>query len=170
MIEVMFVIGIIAMIMSMGIPAFVKVLNKDPMRQTISDMLEACSEARAQAIISGMPAELRIRPGERSVSIGAATRESDSSEPVDEAQRESRPAPRQVTGKGFPKHISDRVNIEMLDVNLKEMKDADEARIRFYANGTSDELTLIFSWPQSNEYRQITLDSISGLASVGNIR
>jgi Tfp pilus assembly protein FimT len=170
MIELMFVIGIAAMIMSLGIPAFVKVLNKDPMRQTISDMLEACTEARAQAIISGAPAELRIRPGDRSVAIGVAARQSNSSEPSQETQSENRPAPRQVTGKGFPKHISDQLTIEMLDVNLKEMKDEDEARIRFYPNGASDEFTLIVSWSKSNEYRQISLDSISGLASVSTIR
>jgi Tfp pilus assembly protein FimT len=170
MIEVMIVIGIAALIMSMGIPSFVKLLNKDPMRQSIADILEACGEARAQAIITGAPFELRFRPGDRSMNIGAAARESESGEPGETGETGRRPAAPQRTGKGYPKQISENVRIEMLDVNLTELKDADEARVRFYPNGTSDEFTIVIAWAQSNEYLQITLDSITGMASMRAIR
>ena len=52
----------------------------------------------------------------------------------------------------------------MLDVNLVEYKDADEARVRFFPNGTSDEMTLILH--SGDQYREIALEVTTGLASM----
>ena len=43
-----------------------------------------------------------------------------------------------------------------------------EARVRFFANGTSDEMTLVLS--SGGEYRKITLEVTTALASAGNVR
>jgi hypothetical protein len=40
--------------------------------------------------------------------------------------------------------------------------------VRFFANGTSDEMTLVLS--SGGEYRKITLEVTTALASVGNVR
>jgi hypothetical protein len=40
--------------------------------------------------------------------------------------------------------------------------------VRFFANGTSDEMTLVLS--SAGEYRKITLEVTTALASVGNVR
>jgi hypothetical protein len=53
----------------------------------------------------------------------------------------------------------------MLDVNLNEYKDAEEAEVRFYPNGTCDEMTLILV-SDKNEWRKISLEITTGLASV----
>ena len=52
----------------------------------------------------------------------------------------------------------------MLDVNFIEYKDAEEAHVRFFPNGTSDELTVILH--SGTEYRKITLEPTTGLANV----
>jgi hypothetical protein len=52
----------------------------------------------------------------------------------------------------------------MLDVNLSEYKDSDEARVRFYPNGTSDELTVIIRSPsEKNEIFKMALEATTGL-------
>ena len=53
----------------------------------------------------------------------------------------------------------------MLDVNLQEYKDSSEARVRFYPNGMSDEMTLILRSDDS-EWRKISLDITTALASL----
>jgi len=64
---------------------------------------------------------------------------------------------------------SDRITLEMLDVNFIEYKDWEEARVRFYPNGTSDEMTIVLRSDQS-EYRKISLECTTGLATVEVIR
>ena len=61
LIEIMVVIGILAIVLAMGVPPFVRSLQKDSLRQAVSDIEEACGKARAQAILRGVPTELIIR-------------------------------------------------------------------------------------------------------------
>jgi hypothetical protein len=56
----------------------------------------------------------------------------------------------------------------MLDINLLEYKDSDEARVRFFPNGTSDEMTLVLQ--SGDDYRKITLEVTTALTSVGVIK
>ncbi len=55
----------------------------------------------------------------------------------------------------------------MLDVNLSEYKDQETARVRFYPNGTCDEMTLILR-SDKGEQRGIVLEITTGLATVLN--
>ena len=47
MIELMVVIAIMAITLTIGVPAFVRALHKEGMRKAQSDLLEACQKARA---------------------------------------------------------------------------------------------------------------------------
>ena len=169
LIEIMIVMGIAAMIMAIGLPSFVTVLKKDPMRQAVTDVLEACSRARAQAILNGVTAELHFRPGEFSFQTSLAATPSEPGQGVEGGQT-GPDAPRPVNAPGFSGHLSDQLTLEMLDVNFKEYKDEEEARVRFFPNGTCDEFTIVISWPAGSQYRKITLDIITGLADVESIR
>src|SRR5581483_11253570 len=60
LIEIMVVVALLALILTMGIPAIYSALHRDPMTQTLKDLTEACRVARAQAIISGNPSVMRI--------------------------------------------------------------------------------------------------------------
>src|SRR5213592_5148545 len=61
LIEIMMVVGILGMVLVMGMPAFIQSIRKDPLRQAMSDIEEACNKARATAILRGSPMELVIR-------------------------------------------------------------------------------------------------------------
>ena len=60
------------------------------------------------------------------------------------------------------------VVIEGLGINNMDFTDSEEARVRFFANGTSDEMTLVLS--SGGEYRKITLEVTTALVSVSNLR
>ncbi len=169
LLETMIVLAIIAMIMAMGVPSLVYSMRKDALRQGISDVIEACSNARAQAIINGLPAEVRFAPHSHSMSVAMAAVPSDPDKPSEDAEPSSAPAPA-AAGPLFSAHLSDQLVIEMLDVNFQEKKDEPEARVRFYPNGTSDEFTIVLRAPDRNQYRKISLDIITGLADVEVIR
>ena len=56
----------------------------------------------------------------------------------------------------------------MLDVNLTEYKDKEFARVRFYPNGTSDEMTIVLQ-SEKGEFIKISLEITTALASVGPV-
>ena len=165
LIEIMVVVGIAALVMATAVPFIWSTLKKDPMRQATSDVVEACSHARARAIFSGSPTELVFHPQARTVSIQAAPNPGPSAQNGDGGQA----APQSPTLPGnaanFSAHISDDVFIEELAVNFLPLKDAEEARVRFYPNGTSDEFTVILNY-RGTQLRKISLDVITGLADV----
>src|SRR5262245_44916661 len=73
LIEVMIVMGIAALVMAIGVPFVYNMLHKDPLRQAVSDVVEACTHTRAQAIFTGAPVDLRIRPKERALQVAASS-------------------------------------------------------------------------------------------------
>jgi len=156
MIEIMIVIGIMGLIMAMGVPIVYKVTHKDPFAAAISDVVEVCSNARAQAILKNKMTEVVFFPGTGFVQLQGASGSS--------------PFPKRASAAGLPlsgtaAQISSRVIIEMLDVNLTEYRNEESARVRFYPNGTSDEMTLILR-SEKGDQRGITLEVTTGLASV----
>jgi hypothetical protein len=66
---------------------------------------------------------------------------------------------------GTSAKISNRVNIDMIDINLIEYRDKEMARVRFYPNGTCDELTIVLR-SEDGEQRGIVLEVTTGLANV----
>ena len=47
LIEIMMVVGILGMVLAMGMPAFIRSIRRDPLRQAVSDIEEACRELLA---------------------------------------------------------------------------------------------------------------------------
>lgn len=146
MIELMMVVAIMGIVMSMGVPAIYHIWHKDSLAKSISDVVEVCSHARARAIMRGEMAEVVFYPQDGRLEVGGGG-----------------------GGAGLSARISDRVFIEMLDVNLREYKDAETARVRFYPNGMCDEMTLILHSDQ-NQWRKISLELSTGLATVEDVR
>ena len=126
------------------------------MRKVTSDVVEVCSKARARAILSGTPMDVVFHPLERRLEIGSG----------------GGAGPEQPTvspGTGQSAVIPEDMMIEMLDINLSEYRESEWARVRFFPNGTSDELTLVLR-SSKNEWKKITLEVTTGLASVDNVR
>jgi type II secretion system protein H len=169
LIEVMVVIAIVAMIMAMGVPSLVHSMRKDGLRQAISDVIEACTTARSQAILYGLPAEVHFSPRDRTFNVAMSSLP-DTGQFSTANLGQANPLPTGPKGPSFSAHLSEELIIEMLDVNFQEKKDEPEARVRFFPNGTSDEFTIVLQEPQRHQYRKITLDIISGTADVETIR
>ena len=165
LIELMIVVAILGIVMAMGVPAIYRVFHKDPLRKAVSDIMEVCSNARAQAIWRGEKTELWFRPADRQFGVAGASTPS-RAEGGDAADEGGAPAP---GPSALLAAWSDRITLEMLDVNFIEYKDWEEARVRFYPNGTSDEMTIVLRSDQS-EYRKISLECTTGLATVEVIR
>ena len=144
LLEVMIVTAIMGVIMTMGVPLVYRVWHKEPMRKAVSDVIEVLSNARARAILRGTPTQVVFHPQAGSLEIEGAP-----------------------SGSGLSAQFPEGIAIDMLDVNLAEYKDADAALVRFYPNGTCDEMTLILH-SERNEQRGITLEITTGLASVLN--
>jgi len=159
LIEIMVVVGIMGLILVMGVPLIYRVWHKEPMRQAISGVVEVLSNARARAIMQGKDVAVMFHPRDHSLEVeGGGGGGSDSG---------------MVTvglspgaGGGTSAKLPDEVQIEMLDVNLTEYKDADVARVVFTPRGTCDEMTLIMRGP--NWWRKISLEITTGLASVSD--
>jgi len=63
--------------------------------------------------------------------------------------------------------LPDSVDIAMLDINLLDYGASDEARVRFFPNGTCDELILVLH--SRDEWEKITLEFSTALASVSPV-
>lgn len=160
LIEIMIVVGMIAIIMAWGLPSFVHTLRKSPMRQAVSDIMEGLSHARARAILNGTPAEFVIRAegGQLSVQQAAGS-----------AGGTAQGGASQGGPSQFNARLDDDIAVELLDVNFHDHMQADEARVRFFPNGTSDEFTIVIRSPEG-EWRKISLELTTGLASVEVIK
>jgi prepilin-type N-terminal cleavage/methylation domain-containing protein len=73
------------------------------------------------------------------------------------------PAEKSIGSTALP----DGVDIAMLDINLLDYGASEEARVRFYPNGTCDELTLVLH--SRDEWEKITLEFSTALASVSPV-
>ena len=152
LIEMLMVVAIIALIAAVGIPAFVKTMQKTPIRQAVSDLTEACSHARARAILHGVPFDLVIGTTQLTV------------QPVGAGVGGEAPA------GNFSVSLPESVAFKALWVNRQNCIELEtEGRVRFYPNGTCDELvaTLLSA---ENEERTITLEITTGLSNLKIVR
>jgi len=159
LIELMMVVAIMGLLMATGVPAILSVTREAPMRKAVNDVLDICSHARAQAILRGQTMIVVFHPRLRQVALSGGA---DASMPAAPATRVGRAS---VNSAEFDPSVV----IEGLGINNFDYTDSDgEARVRFFANGTSDEMTLVLS--SGGEYRKITLEVTTALASVGTVR
>ena len=179
LIEIMIVVGIMGVVLTMGVPIVYKIWHKAPMSQAITDIIEVCSHARALAIMQGRPVDVIFHPREGKLAVGSApapvatpaVAPPQSGQPGRPARAATSPTfsipASPAPGSGLSAQLSERVLIEMMDINKlpHDFRDDDVARVRFYPNGTCDELTLILVSDQ-NERREILLEITTGLASV----
>jgi prepilin-type N-terminal cleavage/methylation domain-containing protein len=142
LIEIMMVVAIIGLTLTMGVPPFVKALKREGMGKVERGLVEACQAARRDAIMHNHRTDLVIRPHDRTFG---------------------------VPGVFDNITIPDEVVIDIMGVNFIQMEGADEARVHFNPNGTSDEFTIVLHGP-NGAYRKIYLDIVTALPIVENLR
>jgi prepilin-type N-terminal cleavage/methylation domain-containing protein len=138
LIEIMMVVAIIGLTLTMSIPSFHHMLQREGMGKVERDMVQACQEARRAAIMNNQTTDLVIRPLDHTFSVPGAFD--------------------LVT-------IPNDINIEALGVNFNPMETQDEARVHFNPKGTSDEFVIILHGPDGS-YRTIYLDCVTALVRV----
>jgi prepilin-type N-terminal cleavage/methylation domain-containing protein len=142
LIEIMMVVAIIGLTLTMGVPPFVRAFKREGMGKVERGLVEACQAARRDAIMHNHTTYLVIRPHDRTFGVPGVF---DSIE------------------------IPSDVTIDIMGVNFIELEGADEARVRFNQNGTSDEFTIVLHGPNGS-YRKIYLDVVTALPMVENMR
>jgi prepilin-type N-terminal cleavage/methylation domain-containing protein len=169
LIELMIVMAIMGIVMTMSVPMVYKVWHKEPLNKAVRDVFEVCSNARAQAIMKGTMTELILYPRDKRMVVSGSA-PSAPSEPRGFVPVEVDPPPPPPSGSGLSAQLSEKISIEMCDVNLTEYKDAEQARVRFYPNGTCDEFTLILHGDgPRNQWIKISLEVTTSLASAGPV-
>ncbi|HTX21792.1 MAG TPA: prepilin-type N-terminal cleavage/methylation domain-containing protein [Candidatus Aquilonibacter sp.] len=173
LIELMVVLAIIGLIMAMGIPSLMMTVRKEGMRKGVSDVMDACSEARARAIFQGKTTEVVFYPQQRRWEVTAAPVDA-AQAPVDDVADSSggsNSAPAQALHTPWSKASSgtlpDGVDFVMLDINLDDYLESPEARVRFFPNGTCDEMTVVLH--SGGDWRKITTEFSTGLTAVSSV-
>ncbi len=168
LIELMIVIAIMAVVMSLSIPTFYRSLEKDTIRRATQSILDQCADARAQAIISGRPCDLLIRPLERTLEPQLAQDARKSEEELMLEQAEKAASAAQKTADGGPESASrnglpDDITIMFLGVNfVADLQNSEAVPVRFYPNGTGDEFTMLIR-SDRNEWRKFTMEVATGI-------
>jgi prepilin-type N-terminal cleavage/methylation domain-containing protein len=169
LLEIMMVVAIIGLMMTMTVPAILQTMHQSPLRKAVNDVMNICSHARAQAILHSEPVSVVFHPRSGEVALGGvATTNSTAGFILTDAPASETKTSGSSTSPLNSAQFDDTIGIDMLDINLLEYKEADEARVRFFPNGTSDEMTLVLH--DGDQYRKITLEVTTGLASVEVMR
>ena len=134
LIEIMIVVAIIGLIAAVGVPSMLLAFHKEGIRLAVSDVKELLSDARAQAILKGQKTEVVFHPVDR-----------------------------RIEGVGKSVQLPDGIEMAMLDINLLDFAESDVARLRFFPNGTCDELVLILHG--GDAWQKISLEYSTSIAS-----
>jgi len=155
LLELMMVVAIIGLVMAMAVPAVLSVTHEGPLRRAVNDVLEICSREHAQAILGNQTMTVTFHPQTKEITTNAR---------VDAAQVSTRLGNAPTVSSTLDASVA----IAMLDINLGDYGASDEARVRFFPNGTSDEFTIVLV--SSGEYRKISLEPTTALARVEVIK
>lgn len=176
--ELMVVVALLSIVVSISLPSFLHAVRKSPLRQAMSDLEEACNRARMMAIMEGQPSEIAIRAADGMVQVRLfrETAPEEQAEPGVGGPAEPSETAGQSSGSPLPIGVApvvfklpSTVAFKSLVVNLQDMMDTEEARVRFFPNSTCDAFraTLL---SEDNEERTITLEVTTARSIIEVIR
>lgn len=147
LIEIMVVVAIIGLMAAMGLPSIIKALQKEGMRKAVSDLTDTFKTARSNAIMHNETVSVMFHPGDKTFEAegGAAAH----------------------SGLVSSSKLPDGVDFAMLDINQQDFGGSEWAKVRFFPNGTSDELTIVLH--DRTDWRKITLEFSTGTARVSDV-
>ena len=168
LIEIMIVVAIMGVVLTMSVPIVYKAWHKAPMSKAVSEIMEVCSHARQQSIMKGVEVDVVFHPKEGRFEVGSGPAGA-----AELATNKAAIAPSFASGvvsssaSGFSGRLSEKIAIELMDINKlpHEFREDDVAHVRFFPNGTCDELTLVLVSDQG-ERRELTLEVTTGLLNV----
>ena len=159
LIELMIVIAIMAIVMTMGLPAIYRIWHKETLPKTVREITDVLDNARSLAILQGNVTEVvfHARDGRFELVGGGGS----STRGNQEFSADFGTAPAATSGKSG--QIPEEIGVAQLKVNGVSCMDFDSARVRFYPNGTCDELRLVLLRPDNGDSRGIFLEVTTGL-------
>jgi len=173
LVELLVVIAILGIIMGVAIPTLHRKFNPNSIEQAVKDIMEACSHARAYAILQGVEVDLVFDGDSGVISLqpagGAKTRSPSDSDAFAPMELEEKPKPAAAVSSetlSFTATLSEAVVIEAIEVNFDDQFQYTEARARFRPNGTCDECKIVLLHHESGARRLITLEVSTALADV----
>jgi len=140
LIEIMIVVAIIGLMAAMGLPSMLRMVQKDGMRKAVGDVTDLLTAARADAILKGQTADVSFHPADNRL---------DSS-----------------IGKSVT--LPEGVAMEAIGINLMDFSESEVSRVRFFSNGTCDELTLVLH--SGDDWRKIALEFSTAIASAESLK
>ncbi|MBL9167819.1 MAG: hypothetical protein JNN07_08760 [Verrucomicrobiales bacterium] len=161
----MVVVGIGAVLLSLAVPAFVTRYSQQSMQRAVSDITQLLWRARADAILQGNPTVVEIRPGERTFTVSTLATRKVSADGEAEGARPSERTDGSGKDDERRKTLDPAIQIELLGIEGEDWAQEEVATIRFFPNGTCDELSLVLINP-NQERRNIWLEVVTGLADV----
>ncbi len=162
LIELMIVIAIMAIVMTMGVPAIYRIWHKETLPKTVREITDVLDNARSLAILQGNVTEVvfHARDG-RFELVGGSGGGGSSSRGNQDFSSDFGAAPAATSGKSG--QIPEEIGVAQLKVNGVSCMDFEVARVRFYPNGTCDELRLVLLRPDNGDSRGIFLEVTTGL-------
>ncbi len=159
LIEMMVVLAVIALVVVISVPAFVKQVSASPLDQGVQDFQGVCRKARQQAVVSGRSVEVAVFLMNEVTVV--ATR-------LDPPTLED-----QLIGEEFHRSVVDRLELpEAVKVKVaNDQWEPDEegaVRFRFHPNGTCDYMALLMADDSGDEYF-VDMVEPSGRARVGQL-
>ena len=144
LIEIMVVIAIMGLVIAMGMPSIITAFKREGMRKAIYDVEEVCRNARAQAIFGNKTTWVYFypQPADRRYQLGGDP----------------------VVGGGV---LPEGVQMDMLDINLQDFAESPWGRVRFFPNGTCDEMVLVLQY--KDQFRKITLEYSTAMTDVTEV-
>ena len=142
LIEIMIVVAIMGLIAAIGVPSILQTFRKEGMRKAVYDIMKVCADAREDAILHNKTAAVVFHP-------------------LPQDRRFER------EGAGESETLPVGVEIAMLDINLQDCGGSEWARVYFYPDGTSDEMTVVLL--SQGERRKITLEFSTGIATASDL-
>jgi hypothetical protein len=156
----MIVVGIMGIILTMSVPLVYRVWHRAPMAQALHDVTEVCSSARREAILHGHQVDLVFHGDGRfevAGGIGGSSTPSPDS-PV--------PAPLTPARSGYSGRLPENIGVVSIKIDGRQFRDADLGRVRFFPNGTCDELKIVLLQPDNGDSRGIFLEVTTGLVDI----
>jgi len=157
----MIVVAIMAVLMGMSIPFVRQALHKEALNKAIDEIREVCQSARTLAIMRGSMTEVVFhgRDGRFEVA-GAGAGDAKHLGAAPEAS-------------GMSGQLADDLAFAALRINgvdILKLGEADVARVRFYPNGTCDELRLVLLRSSTGESRGLFVEITTGLVTLESDR
>ena len=148
LIEIMVVVAIMGLIMAMGVPSILANFKKDGMRKAISDLQDCCAQARSEAIMQNRTVRVVFHPQAKTFA-------------TDGGGAGANP------GKVSSAVLPDGVEFKMLDINRMDFLMSDPCWVRFFQDGTSDEMVVALSC--KGVWKKITLEFSTGIPMVSDV-